>query len=261
MRPSPRSTKVIKMTFVQRALILISLTLIAGLSIGFFIGQSDEQILRQLGLGRASLTLVIEDSNILNDDLIHLFEAQSNISLRVLKAQSFEDFKKFSLEADLWIARTCWLERLALIKPTPGLINESWAKKNISPDFLTFNHQEISSAPVLWNVGESLHANGLEKAFDREFKTLPLFLIGIKAIDSTAAHRAVEELTKRQFIQTWVETVPWATTYMSLDESLIEKYQKASFIRELPFQRLELVDGKNPKCDLKIGKSVDQKTH
>jgi hypothetical protein len=262
MMPSPTGKRNLRLSLTHRVVFLASLTVAVGFAIGFIIGQSEDHTLQQWGLGKTSVTLVVEDSQLLNEGLIHLFETQTNLTLRVLKAQTFEDFNKFSLEADIWIARICWLERLALVKPTNGLVHESWAEKNISPDFLTFNHQEISSAPLFWNVGENLHVNWTEKGKENIInKGLPLFLIGIKSIDSPAARQAVDELTQRQFIQIWIETIPWATTYMSLDESLIEKYQKASFIRELPFQKLELVDANSPKCDININKSIDQKSH
>lgn len=216
-------------------------------------GFADEKILDRLGLGPPTITFLTEDSDLISDNLIQVISKQSGVRLKILKASSFEDFQKFSLEAELVLARICWLEQLKFNAEQIDLRQQPWVDKNISPDFLTFNHRNIKFVPLFWNIGNSLHTNRLENGEALNIKqSMNLMLVGLLAKASEYTSRVTEVLIKKSIIQTWVETIPWATTYMSLDESLIEKYQKAAYLRELPFQNISLVEAGHPDCNINL---------
>lgn len=225
---------------IKRALILSTLVILFGFGGGFFIGQASNQTLDRLGLLPLPITAVFEDSELFSPELEALFTEQTGLRLRVLSASNYDDFKNFSTDADIWIARTCWLERISASYPTPSLVHSDWALKNISPDFITFNHRELPFAPLFWTTGSPA---------DRT-QTIALYLIGIKARNNDRGRKVVAALTEKRWIQTWTETISLATTYMTLDETLLDRDQKAAFLRELPFQRLELVTSTSDKCDI-----------
>lgn len=242
-----------RLGFFQRLTLFGTIIPIACLAIGFYIGQADKRFLSRLGLISDTITLVAEDSGLFPPNVIKYFEQESGLHLKILEADNFEDFRKFSIDADLWLGRTCWLERLSIYRQTPTLVHESWAEKNISPDFMIFKHQELHSAPLFWRVEESKFQpkenNNLQTTSKEK---IALFLIGIKSRKTKLARLGVEILTARNFIEKWALETKWSSTYMTLDESLLPKKQKAGSIRDLPFQRLELVDAQSPHCDVKI---------
>lgn len=238
---------------MKRYFFLLTLTLFFSFGGGFFMGFADEKILDRLGLGPPTITFLTEDSDLISDNLIQVISKQSGVRLKILKASSFEDFQKFSLEAELVLARICWLEQLKFNAEQIDLRQQPWVDKNISPDFLTFNHRNIKFVPLFWNIGNSLHTNRLENGEALNIKqSMNLMLVGLLAKASEYTSRVTEVLIKKSIIQTWVETIPWATTYMSLDESLIEKYQKAAYLRELPFQNISLVEAGHPDCNINL---------
>ncbi len=241
-----------KLGFLKRLVLFATIIPVTCLCIGFYIGQADKRILSRLGLISDTITLVAENSNFFSPAVIQSFEQESGLHLRILEANNFEDFRKFSVDADLWLARTCWLERLSNFRKTPSLVHEAWAEKNISPDFLIFKHQELHSAPLFWRIEEQTPPSSTKTAIANDTKQkISLTLIGIKSRKTKLAKLGVEILTSKSFIQRWLQETSWSTTYMTLDESFIKKNQKAGSIRDLPFQKLELIDSQNTKCDQK----------
>ena len=133
-----------------------------------------------MGLYNAPLYVLVDGPSLLNKDLQKELEQDLGLKLRILVANNYNEFKSFSLETNLLLARTCWLERLSSNKQADPLSKEAWVQSNISPDFLTFEHEQIESVPLLWTFGKFPHAvEDRLKNFKLE-ESYPIILFGIR---------------------------------------------------------------------------------
>ncbi len=224
------------------------LTSVLAFGSGYFMATAKPETLKKWGLYTPPVTLLVDGEMLLSPNLQRELEIDSGKKIKILVAQNYNDLKKFSENADLIIARTCWLERLNL-QPDLDFLekNKKWIYETISPDFLTFEHEKLHSIPLLWTFGKKPHATEERIKNLLNESTYEMTLIGMVVLKP--AKDVMDTIFDKKWMQKWIETIPLSTTYMTLDEELIEATQKARFFRELDFRKIKKITPQSPDCD------------
>lgn len=232
----------------KKILILSTLSIFLGFAGGFFMGSANEETLKKINLYREPTVILVDGKSLLNEALQQDLEHDSGKRTKVLIAENYNDLKIFSTDAQLIIARTCWLERLfsTSVSTQEKKINE-WLKNQISPDFLTHEQQQQDYIPLLWTFGKTPHATEDRLKNIPGEKEYPMTLIGLKVIKEEK--NILNILTSKKWMKKWMTSLPLATTYMTMDEELISNSQKARFFRELDFRKIKRINANSTDCD------------
>jgi hypothetical protein len=201
----------------MRFLLWALVTVTAFFSAGYWIGTHPNYYDKYLDLTKSEILFYSQEENLFPS--VFLSEIQNSSPMKMTFQSSSPQ------AADILLVDSNFIKNSAFLKPIKNTAI-TWGLDQVSPDFQLEFFKENAAIPLLWKQSDN--------------KLRILAIVFNRKVGLAQTRQLLEFFLSKDFSVQWMKHQDWNSTLLKIDESSVSEKRKASFVRQLKLNKIEI---------------------